>query len=302
MPDMHQGMTGEIVIGIVNLMPPGGMKAVETQFTNLLPATVAGVPARLRRFALAAIGDYEAIEALWPARLDGVIVTGTQPQAAQIPDEPCWPALAQLVDWASERAGSVMWSCLAAQAAVYRLDGIARRRLPQKLSGIYAAEAAGAHPVTVLLPRRWALPHSRYNTLDEAALRDHGYTILTRGEQVGADIFMKPHGDSLFVLLQGHPEYLPGTLPGEYLRDVRRYLAGQSEVYPGLPENVFGPDSVAVFARLREAAMVRRDVALLEALTQAPEFPEFSWRAPAQALFDGWLSYLVAQKAGLQPA
>jgi homoserine trans-succinylase len=35
------------------------------------------------------------------AELDGLIVTGTEPKAANFVDEPYWAAFSQLVDWAS---------------------------------------------------------------------------------------------------------------------------------------------------------------------------------------------------------
>ena len=35
------------------------------------------------------------------AELDGLIVTGTEPKAANFVDEPYWAAFSQLVEWAS---------------------------------------------------------------------------------------------------------------------------------------------------------------------------------------------------------
>jgi len=300
-PPAGSRIPDEITIGIVNLMPPAGMRGIEAQFKNLLPDAHAGTRIALRRFALAPAADHEPLDALWPARVDGLIVTGTQPQAIDIPDEPCWPALARLVDWAAGHASSVIWSCLAAQAAVFAVSGIARRKLPQKLSGIYMAETVAAHRLTALLPRHWPVPHSRYNTLDEAPLRDHGYTILSRGPDIGADTFIKQHGESLFVLFQGHPEYLPATLPGEYLRDIRRYLSGQSETYPEIPEHCLSPAAIADFEALRDSALKTRDPSLADRLT-APEPPAFTWRNPAQSLYDGWLAYLIAAAARRLPA
>ena len=49
----------------------------------------------------------------------------------------------------------------------------------------------------------------------------------------------REHGDGLFVLCQGHPEYGTLSLLREYRRDVRRYLFGRGAVpYPRLPDGL----------------------------------------------------------------
>jgi hypothetical protein len=55
-----------------------------------------------------------------------------------------------------------------------------------------------------------------------------GYDILTRSPDMGVDMFAKRQR-SLFVLLQGHPEYDPTTLLREYRRDVGRFLRREHE-------------------------------------------------------------------------
>ena len=63
-------------------------------------------------------GRYRDIAELWDTPLDGLIVTATEPPAPRLQDEPYWPALTQLVDWARENTASTVWSCLAAHAAL----------------------------------------------------------------------------------------------------------------------------------------------------------------------------------------
>ena len=88
--------------------------------------------------------NYEDLSELWASRLDGLIVTGTEPRAAALTDEPYWRTLTKLIDWAEDHTISTVWSCLAAHAAVLHLDGIERRRLPRKLSGsVRLREARG---------------------------------------------------------------------------------------------------------------------------------------------------------------
>ena len=44
---------------------------------------------------------------------------------------------------------------------------------------------------------------------------------------------------SLFLFLQGHPEYEAGTLLREYRRDIARFLRGEREHYPAVPQGYF---------------------------------------------------------------
>ena len=66
-----------------------------------------------------------------------MIVTGAEPIAATLPDEPYWNDLTDVIDWAETNTRSAIWSCLAAHAAVLHLDGIERQRLERKCSGVY---------------------------------------------------------------------------------------------------------------------------------------------------------------------
>ena len=73
------------------------------------------------------------------------------------------------------------------------------------------------------------VPHSRRNDIAESDLAAKGYRVLSRLANGQADIFTRePPGHSRFVFFQGHPEYDPGTLGREYLRDMGRFLRGES--------------------------------------------------------------------------
>jgi homoserine O-succinyltransferase len=61
-------------------------------------------------------------------------------------DEPYWAAFSQLVDWASHNTISTLWSCLAAHAAVLRLDRIERVPLREKCIGIFDCDKLADHP------------------------------------------------------------------------------------------------------------------------------------------------------------
>ena len=57
------------------------------------------------------------------------------------------------------------------------------------------------------------------------------------------DMFLRSR-DSLFLFFQGHPEYEAGTLLREYRRDIGRFLRGERETYPSMPQGYFSKQAV----------------------------------------------------------
>jgi homoserine O-succinyltransferase/O-acetyltransferase len=297
-----------IVIGLVNNMPDAALRTTEQQVRNLLARAAGELPVSLRVFSLpelprseagrAHVGQFhEPVEALWTSQINALIVTGTEPKAVTLEDEPYWPTLMRLADWAEEHTISTIWSCLAAHAAAHYLDGVERQPLAGKLCGVFDCEKATDHPLVDGGPPRWCVPHSRYNELPEAALVRAGYRILTRSPQVGADMFIK-EGKSLFLFLQGHPEYDTTALFGEYRRDIRRFLAGDSDCYPKLPHGYFNRATEAAMLAFRERVLRQRDIALLPSFPAAEAGRQLTdpWRSVATRLYANWLTYLVERR------
>jgi homoserine O-succinyltransferase len=293
-----------IIIGLVNNMPDAALRTTERQFCSLLSVASGNIPVCLRLFylpelprqdwdrSLVAYG-YEDVSELWAAHIDGLIVTGTEPRAAALMDEPYWATLNKLVDWAEDHTVSTIWSCLAAHAAVLHLDGIDRCALREKLSGVFDCSKAEDHRLMISAPSRWRVPHSRYNGLPEEALARRGYRLLSRSLNAGPDTFVKER-KSLFVFFQGHPEYDPGALLREYRRDIRRFLAGERSEFPEMPQNYFDNDTGTVLAEFREQALRQPSINLL------PNFPAITqdklgnaWREFAVQIYKNWLLHLV---------
>jgi homoserine O-succinyltransferase len=297
----------DLVIGLVNNMPKGASRTTEAQFQRLLDLAShrQGVRLKLLTLPVCAPADQDQapagaaepdLAALREIRVDGMIVTGSEPKAGTITDEPLWPAVARLVDWAEQNTISTVWSCLAAHAAVYYIDGLPRQRLPGKLSGVFDCAKASDHCLVRDLPAGWTVPHSRHNGLDEESLARKGYQVLSRSPRVGVDMAVK-QGKSLFLMLQGHPEYGAESLSREYRRDVRRYLAGERDSYPDMPESYFDQHTTRTLYALREQATRRRDPALLAALDEAVNaLPTSTWGDAAANLYAGWLSYLAEHR------
>jgi len=297
-----------IVIGLVNNMPDGALKTTERQFRELLKAAAGNIRVQLRLFSLpeaprgqasrAYIAEnYENFSTLWTSRLDALIVTGTEPRAPFLAEEPYWQSLTRLVDWAQENTTSTIWSCLAAHAAVYHLDGIARERFPEKLSGVFDCVRTGDHRILADAPDAWRIPHSRSNDLPAAALTAAGYQILSTSAVAGADMFIK-HGRSLFVFLQGHPEYDADSLLREYHRDVGRFLRSERDAYPQMPQGYFAAAAARQLAAFRKRALIERHIDLLEAFpaVDAHAAPAQPWRAQALRVYANWLALLAQSR------
>jgi homoserine O-succinyltransferase len=153
------------------------------------------------------------------------------------------------------------------------------------------------HPLLAGAPARTLVPHSRWNDVPADAVVDAGYTVLTRSSEMGADMFVK-EGRSLFVLLQGHPEYDPTTLLREYRRDVGRYLRRESEGYPALPRCYLDAASERSLESFRRRALTARNPELLEGFPAASIVERFanSLHASALRLYRNWLSGLAANR------
>ena len=296
---------GTLHVGLVNNMPDPALRATEIQFARLLKEAAGPLDVRLRLFSLSSIprggrararmeGFYDDAGMLPHAPVDALIVTGAEPVAADLRDEPYWGDLAGLIDWAQTGTITTLFSCLAVHAAVLHMDGIARRLLPRKQTGVFTAVRVEDDPLFLNVPGRFAVPHSRRNEVPEQALTAHGYRVLTHLEDGGADMFTRQRpGESRFIFLQGHPEYDAVTLGREYLRDMGRFLRGETAGAPALPENYFDR---ATETRLQEAQTAG---APLEAFTAilSTALPLRQWRAPSVRLFSNWLAFAAAAKA-----
>jgi homoserine O-succinyltransferase len=297
-----------LVVGLVNSMPGEALRNTERQFRDILAAAARDVTVRLRFFTLddtvlrgagrdPAGPHYEDLTALRAADVDALIVTGMPPRAASLRDEPLWPYLVAVLELAVMRELPTAWLCLAAHAAVLHLDGIERRRMPRKLSGLVACTRADGHPLVAGLPRHWRLPHSRYNDLPVEALTAHGYRLLSWSEEAGADLFTRDVG-APFLFCQGHPEYDAATLLREYHRDIRQYLAGSSDTYPAIPSDYVGAEVAALLAAFRATAERARQPGTIANFPMQACLDDVahSWRDIAHGLYSNFLGLVAERK------
>ena len=293
-----------VQVGLLNNMPDAHLRATELQFARLLKNAAGNLDVRLRLFSLRSIprapdmrtrmaGFYDDAAFLQAANLDALIVTGFQPETADMRFDPYWAELAQLIDWAQTGTLSTLFSGLAAQAAVLQLDGIAARPLGAKLCGVYDSARTEDDPLFFNVASVVPAPHCRRSDLAGGNLIAQGYRVLTRLENGQADIFTRElPGHSHLLFLQGHPEYDPGTLGRDYLRDMELFLAGQANMPPTIPEHYFDRATEDRLAALESS----RELSAYQDVVRGA-LPRQLWRPSTVRLIGNWLMLVAAAKA-----
>jgi homoserine O-succinyltransferase len=295
-------------IALVNNMPDQAIDATKAQFVKLLRAGAGKVPFRLRCYTLSNVPrggtarqaiarSHEDIEALYARGADALIVTGSEPRADTLENEPYWDDFARLVDWARVHTISALWSCLATHGAVLRLDGVRRRRATEKISGVFACEVAANDWATRGAAGSILVPHSRYNGLSRSALVERGYHISSWSGDVEVDCFWRRE-PSLFLFTQGHPEYNADTLAREFRRDALRFLNGERDCFPSPPRNYFSNGAQAALDALRQSADSLDRPRLARTLGQIVESaaPSPTWADDAERLYRNWLELVAFEK------
>lgn len=295
-----------IKLGIVNNMPDGALLSTARQFLNVVEAAAADLRVYVSLYSLPGLprddaghrhlkdNAYQDFANLTAAGLDAVIVTGTEPKAESLKDEPYWPALTGLFDWLDRDGPTAAFSCLAAHAAVLHYDGIERVRLPKKRFGMFEHHTGGHDELTLALPGTFKVAHSRWNEVPADVLGAHGYRILTESADAGVELFVQQRRNQM-LFFQGHPEYDTQTLGREYLRDVRRYLTGTRDTYPDVPRNYFNMTEKELLDRFRARALKDRHEELMS------HFPVLANRFPmkstvAGTVFGAWLKSIAEAK------
>jgi homoserine O-succinyltransferase/O-acetyltransferase len=295
-------------IAFINNMPDSALRQTERQFSDLLNAGPADIPVRIWPYTLPGVArqggaityvreHYLPLERLWRSSPAAVVITGCEPMSADLTREPYWEQLVELLHWARNRTVSTIASCLAAHAAVLSFDGVPRRPLPQKCSGVYR-QTVRRHDLTAGLPAETSMPHSRFNDVPAEAIVSHGYDPLIGSTEVGWTVAVREEGAHLAVLMQGHPEYDADTLLLEFRRDVRRYALGERGSYPSVPVGYFSPSAEVSLARFCDSAKAgERDLVGGFPFAELLSDVRAPWRDDARLLYANWLAE-VRRRAG----
>ncbi|MCB1866528.1 MAG: homoserine O-succinyltransferase [Chromatiales bacterium] len=302
-PEARQQDIRELHIGLLNMMPDAALEATERQFFRLVascnrivqfylhPFSIDGVPrgergrAHIERY-------YTPFEQIREQGLDALIISGANVAGSTLPQEPFWPELVRVFDWAREHVTSVLCSCLATHALVEHEFGIARKPLGFKRWGVFEHRVVDrTHPLVNDINTRLDVPHSRFNDISRADFDGCGLHVLIESEVAGAHLAVSADGLRV-VYFQGHPEYDSQSLLKEYKREITRWHTGERPDYPPLPENYFDETAQAVLGAYR--GVVERSRAAGEPLPTMPEtdivdFLDNTWRDSAKAVVNNWL-------------
>jgi homoserine O-succinyltransferase/O-acetyltransferase len=297
-------------IGLVNNMPDSALIPTERQLFDLLDAAAGRLVVRLHFYRMETTPRsewgqdyvrryYRGTNDLLNADLDAIIVTGAEPKAARLTEEPYWASFVRVVNWARENTVSSLYSCLAVHGAVLHMDGVERQTLPAKCIGVFHQRKAGDHPLMRGLPPVFRTPHARWNAVPEWALANSGYSVLARSIEAGVDCFVKRQNRSLFVHFQGHPEYDAQSLLGEYRRDMGRFLRGESEVCPTIPKGYFDAKAEEILTAFQRGAIMNRRPEFFAGFPtdRLAKDVRNVWLSPARRIYRNWLLYLEAQRA-----
>jgi homoserine O-succinyltransferase/O-acetyltransferase len=311
-PDSRAPDARPIHVALVNNMPDAAFLDTEEQFHRAL-APVARGPLELRLYTMPGLprseevtaiirSRYQGLDQLWEQVPDAIVITGTEPVQAQLPYESYWPYLARLLEWAAESVPVTLLSCLAAHASVLLFDGIERVPRQTKCSGVFAGQVASGEELAAGLPSVVHVPHSRVNDVPADAMVRAGYRIVVGSDTgpgsgaSGWSVAARDHGERLFVLCQGHPEYSTESLLREYRRDVRRALFGRGALaYPRIPDGYLTADATetleAFARRVAQAGPDADPLPLWETFPyeEAAAGVENSWSADSSAFYANWL-------------
>jgi homoserine O-succinyltransferase/O-acetyltransferase len=289
----------------INNMPDSAFAATERQFSELLAAGAGSETVELRRYSMEGVprGErtapliaegYSPLEQLYlhsPPNL--LIVTGSEPLAPSIEDEPYWGDLRDLLTWGRDNVASMLVSCLAAHAALLVFDGLSRARLPAKCAGVFPQDVDPDSHLVSCVGREVVLPHSRLNTVPLGAVQAAGYRAALSSDVTDWAVASKLVDGTEVVVVQGHPEYGPPSLLLEYHRDVRRYVNRERDGLPILPLHCVSDQDWGNLQQL-QARLVQgdRDPALLETFpfSEAAARADWGWRDTAVKLYTNWMA------------
>ncbi|MBP3204328.1 MAG: homoserine O-succinyltransferase [Lachnospiraceae bacterium] len=207
---------------------------------------------------------YTTFDEIQNRKFDGMIITGAPVEDISFEEVDYWEEICEIFDWAETHVTSTLHICWAAQAGFYHYYGINKRKLPQKLFGIYEHKVSNRKiPLVRGFDDVFLAPHSRHTETPASEIHAcKELTVLAESETAGVFLAIAEGGRKIFV--NGHPEYDRYTLRNEYERDLNKGLNIQ------IPYNYFPNDDPT-------------------------QKPLLQWRSHSNNLYSNWLNYYVYQ-------
>ena len=301
----HQDIR-ELHIGLLNMMPDAALGATERQFFRLIgqsnpiaqfyvhPFTLDTIPRSNEAHAY--IDQYyESFDTLRNQGLDALIITGANVTQPNLSAEDFWGSLIEVADWAQEHVTSTLCSCLATHAVLEFRYGQKRENQSEKKWGVFEHQVVDPlHPLVADINTRFSVPHSRWNSVHPRQFDTAGLRTLVTGDDGCVHLATSADGFRT-VFFQGHPEYDTISLLKEYKREVNRYIDGEIDNYPPLPDNYLGLFESAVFREFGSRVKSARRLG-----GKMPEFPEDlilplldnTWHDTACSVVGNWMGLI----------
>lgn len=243
---------------VLNLMP--NKQTTETQLINLFneldqPIALTFMSPKTHQWRhgdpQALAKNYVTLDQIKQRTFDSLLVTGAPLERLAFDDIDFWQEFQTIRTWAKTHTATQLFTCWAAQAALYVDYAIPKIDLQKKIFGVYVNEQA-----QTTLPKWFQIPQSRFSKVDRTTVaQTAGLKILGDNHETGPFLMQATDQRSLYVL--GHPEYAVDTLSAEYYRDRSQNLTVPT------PRNI--------------------------SLT-APEFAYAHWRCCSRYLYHTWLT------------
>ncbi len=207
---------------------------------------------------------YKTFDDVKDRNFDGMIITGAPVEHLAFEEVEYWEELCSIMEWSKTHVHSTFHICWAAQAGLYYHYGIQKRKVPEKLFGVFPHTVEYKNSILFRgFDETFMVPQSRHTTVDRADIEKiKELKILASAEKTGVYAVSSKNGRQIFIT--GHSEYDADSLKNEYVRDISQ---GKSIK---LPENYF-PNG------------------------DPTKLPIVTWRAHANLLYTNWLNYFVYQ-------
>ncbi len=208
---------------------------------------------------------YTTFNKIQNKQYDGLIITGAAISKLEFESVNYWNEMKDIFEWTKTHVTSTLFLCWASHAALFYFYGIERKRMNEKIFGVFEHRVtAPASPLVRGFDDVFYAPHSRYNDIRKEDINKFpNLEIIAHSDEVG--IFAIADKNEKQIFLMGHLEYDRLTLQEEYERD---WVAGLNTA---IPKNYF-PDNNPKLT------------------------PIVKWRSNANLLFTNWLNHYVYQK------
>ncbi|MEM8844211.1 MAG: homoserine O-succinyltransferase [Pseudomonadota bacterium] len=292
-------------VGFLNMMPDAAIAATERQFLRLIgsndktsvychPFTIQGVE-RSSQAKVYIQHYYSDLAKIKEEHLDAIVITGANVMQPILTKEKFWDDLQEVLIWSKENIKSTMCSCLATHAAVKVFYDIDRKHMGNKCWGVFEHEVINKdHLLLADVQSSIKMCHSRFNDISYADFLNHKVDALITSRVAGVQLAAEK--DLSMIYFQGHPEYDDISLLKEYKREIYRYLSGDRNDYPPLPENYLDKNAIKVAEKFKQLLSNQsREIELLDQFPESLLQKSISnpWKQSAHTIFSNWLDSIV---------